>query len=51
MNSKYGIIGIVALIVVVIGAFLIIEEANEGPLEKAAEDVEDAAEDIADEFD
>ena len=51
MNSKYGIIGIVALIVVVVGAFLIIDEANEGPFEEAAEDMEDAAEDMADEFD
>lgn len=50
MNSKNGIIGAVIVIVIAIAAFMIIEDANDGPLENAAEDMEDAAEEIADDL-
>ncbi len=49
--NKNGIIGIGVLVAVIIGAFLIFNEANEGPLEEAGESLDDAAEDIADELD
>ncbi len=48
MNSKNGLIGLVALIVIVGGAVVLFNEANEGPLENAAEDIDDAADDFAD---
>ncbi len=47
MNSKNGIIGLVVVVVVVVGAFLLINEANDGPLENAAEDMDDAVDEIA----
>lgn len=48
MNSRNGIIGAIILVVVIIGAFALLNEANDGPLENAAEDLEDAAEEISD---
>lgn len=49
MKARNALIGIAALVVIVIGAVILINEADEGPLEDAAEEIEDAADDIADE--
>lgn len=47
MNSKNGIIGVIVIIIVVIGAIALFNEANDGPLENAAEDLDDAVEEIS----
>ena len=48
MNQK-GIFGLAAVIVLAIAAVMIFKEADDGPLENAAEELDDAAKDIADE--
>ena len=50
MNTKTGLIGLAALVIVVIGAVAIFNEADDGPLENAAEELDNAAEDVADEI-
>lgn len=45
--SKNTIIGIGAIAIIAIAAFYVIENANDGPLENAAEEVDDAIEEIA----
>jgi len=50
MNSRKAIIGLAAFVVIVIGAVVILDEANEGPLEEGAESIEDSAEDVADDI-
>ncbi|MEX6633399.1 hypothetical protein [Hyphococcus lacteus] len=50
MKSKNGLIGILVVVVIAIGAIFLINESNEGPLEKAAEDFGDAADDVGDEI-
>jgi hypothetical protein len=51
MNSRNGIIGLMIVAVVVIGAIVLIQETNEGPLEEAAEDVDEAVEELSDDID
>lgn len=46
-----AIVWIVAVVALAAGAYWFIEERNEGPLEKAAEDIEDAADEVADDLD
>jgi hypothetical protein len=48
MSAKNGLIGLAALVVIVVGAVILLEEANDGPLENAAEDIDNATDDIAD---
>ncbi len=48
-NKTIG--GVVVAVIVAIAAFYFISEANDGPLENAAEDIGDAADDVADELD
>ena len=50
MSSKNTLIGLIALVVVVVGAVVIINESNKGPLEDAADEIEDAVDDVADEI-
>lgn len=50
MNSKNGLIGLLVVVVIGIGAIFLINESNEGPLEEAAEDFGDAADEIGDEI-
>lgn len=50
MNSKNAVLGALILIVVIVGAVVIINELDEGPLEEAAGEIEDAAEDVGDEL-
>ncbi|MEO1135290.1 MAG: hypothetical protein AAFW68_01605 [Pseudomonadota bacterium] len=47
MNSKNGIIGAIVVVVVVIGAIALFNEADDGPLENAAEDLDDAVEEVS----
>ncbi|WP_425408782.1 hypothetical protein [Hyphococcus sp.] len=49
--NKNGIIGLVVLVLVVVAAIFFIQEADDGPLENAAEDIEDAADDLEDSVD
>ena len=51
MNSKNGIIALLVVAVIVIGAIALLQEANESPLEKAAEDVNDAVDELSDDID
>lgn len=51
MTTKNGLIAISALIIVIIGAVALLNEADDGPIENAAEEMDDAVEDIADEID
>lgn len=51
MTTKNGIIGAIIIAAVIIGAVMMINEANDGPLENAAEDIEDAANEVSDELD
>lgn len=44
------IIGVIIVIIVGIGAYFVIEDANDGALENAAEEVEDAADEVDDEL-
>ena len=46
--SKSTIAMVVGAVILAIVAFMVIEERNEGPLEKAAEDFGEAADDAAD---
>lgn len=50
MSAKSGLIGLAALIVIIVGAVVLFDEADDGPLENAAEDIEDAAEDVGDDL-
>ncbi len=50
MSSKNTIIGLLVIAALVIGAIIFIDEANDGPFENAAEELDDAAEDFADEI-
>ena len=48
MNSKNGVYVLLAVIVIGVGAIFLINEANESPLENAAEDLGEAAEEVGD---
>lgn len=47
-NTLFGILGAVVIGVLI---YAIVDEQNESPFEEAAESVEDAADEIADELD
>jgi len=49
MQTRNAIIGALVAIVLIVGGVALFNEANESPLEEAAEDISDAADDVADE--
>lgn len=42
------IVGLAFVVVIAVIAFAVIEDRNDGPLENAAESIDDAADDVAD---